>query len=129
MYEYLKILREQVVCPGKNQRNKFEVCEHTSENFKLISDGSDSVCSSTNLAIVRLILMALKKRLYIIWKETNMENFRTTEMDQKKESPVIHRESNGVKITITFSEKTGEGSVKDTILDMLTNAYEKRIRE
>lgn len=58
-----------------------------------------------------------------------MENFRTTEMDQKKESPVIHRESNGVKITITFAEKTGEGRVKDTILDMLTNAYEKRIRE
>jgi len=50
-------------------------------------------------------------------------------MDQKKDSPVIHRESNGVKITITFAGKTGEGSVKDTVLDMLTNAYEKRIRE
>ena len=58
-----------------------------------------------------------------------MENFRITATDQKKESPVIHRESNGVKITITFAGKTGEGSVKDTILDMLTNAYEKRIRE
>ena len=50
-------------------------------------------------------------------------------MEQKKETPVIHRESNGVKITITFAEKAGEGSVKDTILDMLTSAYEKRIRE
>ncbi len=58
-----------------------------------------------------------------------MENFRTTVIDQKNETPVIRRESNGVKITITFAEKTGEGSVKDTILDMLTNAYEKRIRE
>jgi hypothetical protein len=128
MYEYLNLLREQVVCPGKNQRNNSGGCLHLSDIFKLISDGSDSVCSSTNLAIVRLILMALKKD-YTIWKETNMENFRTTVMDQKKDSPVIHRESNGVKITITFAEKTGEGSVKDTILDMLTNAYEKRIRE
>ena len=58
-----------------------------------------------------------------------MENIRAIVMDQKKDSPVIHRESNGVKITITFAGKTGEGSVKDTILDMLTNAYEKRIRE
>lgn len=58
-----------------------------------------------------------------------MENFRTTATDQKKDSPVIHRESNGVKITITFAEKTGEERVKDTILDMLMNAYEKRIRE
>ena len=128
MYEYLKILREQVVCPGMNQRNNSGGCLHPPDKFKLISDGSDRVCSSTNLAIVRLILMALKKD-YTIWKETNMENFRTTVMDQKKDSPVIHRESNGVKITITFAGKTGEGSVKDTILDMLTNAYEKRIRE
>ncbi len=128
MYEYLNLLREQVVCPGKNQRNNSGGCLHSPEKFKLISDGSDSVCSSTNLAIVRLILMALKKD-YIIWKETNMENIRTTEINQKKESPVIHMESNGVKITITFAEKTGERSVKDTILDMLTNAYEKRIRE
>lgn len=58
-----------------------------------------------------------------------MENIRAIVMDQKKDSHVIHRESNGVKITITFAEKTGEGSVKNTILDMLTNAYEKRIRE
>lgn len=58
-----------------------------------------------------------------------MENIRAIVMDQKKDSPVIHRESNGVKIIITFAEKTGEGRVKDTILDMLTNAYEKRIRE
>lgn len=58
-----------------------------------------------------------------------MENIRAIVMDQKKDSPVIHREGNGVKITITFAGKTGERSVKDTILDMLTNAYEKRIRE
>ena len=61
MYEYLNLLREQVVCPGKNQRNNSGGCLHPPDKFKLISDGSDCVCSSTNLAIVRLILMALKK--------------------------------------------------------------------
>ena len=61
MYKYLKILREQVVCPGTNQRNNSGGCLHSPDKFKLISDGSDCVCSSTNLAIVRLILMALKK--------------------------------------------------------------------
>ena len=57
-----------------------------------------------------------------------MDSTLTITHDKKKETPVIRQESNGVKITITFSEKTGEGNVKERILDMLTVAYEKRIR-
>ena len=57
-----------------------------------------------------------------------MDSTLTITRDKKKEIPVIRHEDNGVKITITFTEKTGEGNVKERILDMLTGAYEKRIR-
>ena len=57
-----------------------------------------------------------------------MDSTLTNTHDKKEETPVIRHESNGVKITITFTEKTGEGNVKERILDVLTGAYEKRIR-
>lgn len=49
--------------------------------------------------------------------------------EAKKETPVIYIESNGIKITITFSEKSGESNVKERILELLTDSYEKRICE
>ena len=57
-----------------------------------------------------------------------MEKVKTPEADQKTEAPVIHWEHNGVEITITFAEKPGDNNVKDRILDLLMDAYEKRIR-
>ena len=47
----------------------------------------------------------------------------------KEKSPVIQIEQNGVSVTVTFAETTGERSIKKTILELLTNAYEKRIRQ
>jgi len=47
----------------------------------------------------------------------------------KEKSPVIQIEQNGVSVTVTFAETTGERSTKETILELLTNAYEKRIRQ
>ncbi len=58
-----------------------------------------------------------------------MERTKTNEAEQKTETPVLHRKSNGVEITITFAEKPGDKNVKNIILDMLMDAYEKRIRE
>ena len=56
-----------------------------------------------------------------------MDSTLTITHDKKEETPVIWHEGNSVKITITFTEKTGEGNVKERILDVLTGAYEKRI--
>ena len=37
-----------------------------------------------------------------------MDSTLTNTHDKKEETPVIRHEGNGVKITITFAEKTGE---------------------
>ena len=49
-----------------------------------------------------------------------MDSTLTVTHDKKEETPVIRHEGNGVKITITFAEKTREENVKERILDMLT---------
>ena len=49
--------------------------------------------------------------------------------ESKEKSPVFQMEQNGVSVTVTFAETTGERSTKETILELLTNAYEKRIRQ
>ena len=41
---------------------------------------------------------------------------------------MIEREHNGVKITVTFSGSIGDENAKEKILDILTNAYETRLR-
>ena len=48
--------------------------------------------------------------------------------ETKEKSPTIQREHNGVQITITFSESVGEGDTKERVLNLLTNAYENRLR-
>ena len=52
----------------------------------------------------------------------------TTIQETKEKSPTIQREHNGVQITITFSEPVGEGDTKERVLNLLTNAYENRLR-
>ena len=47
----------------------------------------------------------------------------------KEKSPVIRIERGGVSVTITFSDEKEESNAKETILELLTNAYEKRIRD
>lgn len=48
--------------------------------------------------------------------------------ESKEKSPVIQIEQNGVSVTVTFAETTGERSTKETILELLTGAYENRLR-
>ena len=48
--------------------------------------------------------------------------------ETKEKSPTIQREYNGVQITITFSESMREGSTKERVLNLLTSAYENRLR-
>ena len=47
----------------------------------------------------------------------------------KEKSPVIKIQQGGVSITVTFSDDKEERNTKETILELLTNAYEKRIRD
>lgn len=47
----------------------------------------------------------------------------------KEKSPEIKFEQSGVSITVTFAESVEESNTKETILELLTNAYEKRIRD
>lgn len=49
--------------------------------------------------------------------------------ESKEKSPIIQIEQNGVSVTVTFAASAGEKSTKETILELLTNAYEKRIRQ
>jgi len=59
--------------------------------------------------------------------ENNMTE-TTTVQETKEKTPTIQREHNGVQITITFSESVGEGDTKERVLNLLTNAYENRLR-
>jgi len=59
--------------------------------------------------------------------ENNMT--RSNEQRYEEKSPVIKIEQSGVSITVTFAESAEENNTKETILDLLTNAYEKRIRQ
>ena len=52
----------------------------------------------------------------------------TTIQETKEKSPMIQREHNGVQITIMFSESMREESTKERVLNLLTNAYENRLR-
>ena len=47
----------------------------------------------------------------------------------KEKSPVIKIQQGSVSITVTFSDDKEERNAKETILELLTNAYEKRIRD
>lgn len=47
----------------------------------------------------------------------------------KEKIPVIRIERGGVSVTVTFSDEKEESNTKETILELLTNAYEKRIRQ
>ena len=49
--------------------------------------------------------------------------------ESKEKTPVFQTEQNGVSITVTFAASAGERSTKETILELLTNAYENRIRQ
>ena len=53
-------------------------------------------------------------------------NFNVQE--SKEKSPVFRMEQNGVCVTVTFAASSGERNTKETILELLTGAYEKRIR-
>lgn len=48
------------------------------------------------------------------------------EYDENKK-PILKTEENGVKITISFSEKPKNTELKETIVDLLTSAYENRV--
>ena len=43
--------------------------------------------------------------------------------------PAFRTENNGVEIIVTFREQAGERDVKSIILELLTGAYERRLRE
>ena len=45
----------------------------------------------------------------------------------KDQNPVLKMEENGVKITISFSDKPKNTDLKQTIVDLLTSAYETRV--
>ena len=47
----------------------------------------------------------------------------------KEKSPIIKIQQGGISITISFSDEKEESNTKETILELLTNAYEKRIRQ
>ncbi len=47
----------------------------------------------------------------------------------KEKSPVIRIERGGISVTVTFSDDKEKSNTKETILELLTNAYEKRIRQ
>ena len=59
--------------------------------------------------------------------EINMT--RTNEQRYGEKSPEIKFEQGVVSITVTFAESAEENNTKETILELLTNAYEKRIRD
>lgn len=48
------------------------------------------------------------------------------EYDENKK-PILKMEENGVKITISFSEKPKNTDLKRTIIDLLTSAYEQKV--
>ena len=48
------------------------------------------------------------------------------EYDENRK-PILKMEDNGVKITISFSEKPKNADLKQTIVDLLTSAYENRV--
>lgn len=41
--------------------------------------------------------------------------------------PILKMEDNGVKITISFSDKPKNTNLKQTIVDLLTSAYEQKV--
>ena len=43
------------------------------------------------------------------------------------QKPVLKMEDNGVNITISFSDKPQNANLKQTIIDLLTSAYESRV--
>ena len=59
----------------------------------------------------------------------NMTSTKTINNPKIHESPIIRTEYNGVQVTITFDETADrEGkNIKQSIMDMLTRAYEHRI--
>ena len=58
-----------------------------------------------------------------------MNRTENIEKIQKPESPIIRTEYNGVQVTITFDETSGDKNIKQIIMDILTRAYERRITE
>lgn len=48
------------------------------------------------------------------------------EYDENRK-PILKMEDNGVKITISFSEKPKNTDLKQNIVDLLTSAYENRV--
>ena len=46
--------------------------------------------------------------------------------DENKK-PILKMENNGVKITISFSDKPKNTNLKQTIVELLTSAYENRV--
>ena len=55
-------------------------------------------------------------------EEMNMQ----FEYDENRK-PILKREDNGVKITISFTEKPKNTDLKQNIVDLLTSAYENRV--
>ena len=48
------------------------------------------------------------------------------EYDENKK-PILKMDDNGVKMTISFSDKPKNTDLKKTITDLLTSAYENRV--
>ena len=61
--------------------------------------------------------------------ENNMTGIHANVQDTDQKTPVFQIEISGVSITVTFTASAGERSAKETILELLTGAYEKRIRQ
>lgn len=48
-------------------------------------------------------------------------------LEYENKTPVLKLEENDVSITVVFSENPQNTNLKQTILDLLTSAYENRI--
>lgn len=44
-------------------------------------------------------------------------------------TPILKMEDNGVKLTISFSDTPKCSNLKQTIVDLLTSAYEQKVLE
>ena len=44
-------------------------------------------------------------------------------------TPILKMEDNGVKLTISFSDAPKCSNLKQTIIDLLTSAYEQKVLE
>ena len=101
---------------------------------EVLTDLLDKAVSHALMETVYMRCKRLHQRIVMALNENINGGNKMTEMnfnvqESKEKSPVFQMEQNGVSVTVTFAASAGERSTKETILELLTNAYEKRIRQ